>query len=334
MGIKRYVFSAIVLIVLVGIYAVYEFQDVTHSLVFFGVTVTLPIVVWVLLPMVLLAVTTVLHLFAYGMKNYMLNRLISRDYNVFLASAKAALLNEKYDAKYKTKWFKLPNDMLLALKNPRYGSENLENEKLKQICEDIAKVEEEEYVNLKPYKLTSNNPLVVKNSYNQLLNDKDCAMSVIKNCSDLSDDLCKKAFEILVKNASYSEIKRQNIPLSFSHVMTILNRSIEDKDKLFIDDMEIDNLINSTEMNEDEYQEVANLVRDKLNPDMVFTIFEKAYEKNPLAGKAYIYVLLELQMIDKAREVLAKSEEGEYELLKAYLFLRDNGNNIDVKHFV
>ncbi|PID47190.1 MAG: hypothetical protein CR967_05410 [Proteobacteria bacterium] len=334
MGIKRYVFFVVVLIVLFAIYTVYQFQDATYTLAFFGINVTLPIVAWLLLPPVILAILSILHLMFYSMKVYMANRSLAKDYKSFVAASKASLLGKDYKAKFKTKWFKLPNDMLKAMRSSKEGVAKLEDEGLKKVCEDISGVEGEECIDLKSYKLQKDNPLFVQNQLNQLSKDPKMASKILKNCSSLDSELCKKAFDVLVDNASYTEIRRYNLPISPKHLFIILKRNISEEDNLFINDNEIDGFINSVQMNEKEYIELAKIIKDKLNPETIVAMFENLFKKDVAAGKAYIYTLFELQMLDRAREVLENSEEGEFELLKAYLFLRDNWKSIDIEYFL
>ncbi len=333
MGIKKYILFSIVLIALCGLY-VFTFQDGSYSIEFFGVPIILKIAIWVVLPMALLAILSVFHLAFYYAKIAMQNRAIARDYELFVKASKQALLGKEFEPKYKTKWFLVANDMLTALKDAKQGSQKLENEELKKICQDIADINENKCVNIKPYKLDSDNPLVIKNRLNELSENPKAAQEILKNCKSLDDDLCKKAFEVVVNTASYTEIKRYELPLSPEDISVILKRNINKEDDLYINEGDIDNLINEVKMSQDEYLQIAKILKKDINPDTLVTMFEKMFHKDNNAGKAYIYILFELQMLDKAREVLQNTDESEYQEFRTYLFLRDKGQNIDMKLLV
>ncbi len=330
MGIKKYMFFSMALIVLCGVY-VFTFQDASYSIEFFGVPVALKIAVWVVLPMILLAIFSVFHLIFYSFKINMQNRALAKDYEMFLKSAKQALLGENFEPKYKTKWFLDANDMLLALRDAKRGLEVVKNEELKQVCKDVSDIENSEHVNMKFYKLDEKNPLAIKNRLNELEKNPKIASEILRSCESLDSDLAKRAFEILVSTASYTEIKKFNFPLSTKDISVILKRNIDKEDALYINEADIDSLINEVSMSEDEYLQIAKILKKEINPDTLVAMFENIFHKDTNAGKAYFYILFELQMIDKARELLDSTDENEYQEFKTYLFLRDSGQNTDIK---
>lgn len=333
MGIKRYVFFAIIIIALCGVY-VYTFQDGSYSLEFFGIPIALKIAVWIVLPMVLLAIFTILHLTYYYIKISMQRRALAKDYEMFLEYAKSALLGKDFTPQFKTQWFQTPTEMLKAMREAKDGANLLRDEELKKICQDIVSIDDGEFVNIKPYKLDSENPLAIKNRLNELNSEPKKAQEILRNCSSLDSNLCKSAFDSLIKTASYTEIRKYDFPLSPKEVSIILKRNIDKDDDLYISETDIDSLINEVKMGEDEYVKIANLLKREINPETLVAMFEKIFHKDITAGKAYLYILFELQMIDKAREVLQNADEDEYKEFKTYLFLRDNGQNIDLKLLV
>ncbi len=330
---KRYVFFTVVLVVLFAIYLTYQFQESMHTLVFFGINVTLPIALWVILPMLAVSFFSILHLAFYGFKNFLSSKAIAKDKLAFSKIAKSALLKQEFEGKYKTDLFALPEKMLSLLSKPSEG-ESLEDEELKNICSILVELENGEVVNLKPYKLSKDNPLVIKNAFNQLKKDPKSASEVIKTCSNMESELGKAAFDALVQNASYTEIKRHNIPLNADQAITLLKRHIEQDDTLFMADKDIEELLSSSELSESEYVQSAKVLKKKLNPEFLVSIYEKIYNEHSQAVKAYVYVLFELQMLDKAREVLANMDEEDAQAFNSYLFLRDNGRKTDIAYFI
>lgn len=334
MGIKRYIFLMAIVIAVCGIY-VYTFENSTYTLEFFGIPVTLQVALWITLPMVLVMVLSVAHMMFYGMKNYMTNRALGKDRENFISYSKSVLLGEESDVKFKTEWFKLPKEILQAVKNPVIGKSVLEDDDLKKVCEDISSVYDDgEYVNLKSYRLTDENPLNIKNKINQLDKEPKIASDVLRNCKDSESELCQKALNTLINNASYTEISKLNLPLTPLHVKTIVKRSIDKENELFMSEEQLDELLNSVQMSDNQYLEIARMLKKDMNPDALVAMFEKIYHKEAAAGKAYLYILFELQMLDKAREVLASSEDSEYSNFKTYLFLRENNKNADINIFL
>lgn len=334
MGIKRYIFLSIVVIILLGLY-VFTFQTEDYMIEFFGIPVTLPIAVWVVIPMGVIVLFSVLHMMYYGVKAFFINRALVKDQDRFMECAKSLLLKQDCDISYKTEWFKLPTQMLTAVIDAKKGFDILENEQLKKVCEDVNAIENEgEYVDIKSYRLPKDNQITIKNQYNRLKKEPKTAYDIVKSCSDLQTPLCIDAFDVLVSNASYTEIKKSNLPLNATQILTIMKRKNDENDDLFLDDNQVQELVNSIQMSEDEYLNIAKELKESLNPDILVNIFEKIYRENPVAGKAYLYVLFELQMMDEARTMLKQSDESEYEYFRIYLFLRDNNKNVDIDMFL
>lgn len=330
MGVKRYILFSVVLVVALGLY-VYSFQGGSYMLEFFGIPITLPIAAWVILPVVLVIIFSAIHMMYYSMRVFMANRALGKDYETFIESSKAILLGEKFQPKFKTEWFKLPNEMLTAIASPKDGVQKLNNEPLRDICSNIVHIKDGEYIDIKQYKLSKENPLILKNRLNELNSNPKIASDILRSCSDLESPLCAKAFELLLQNASYTEIRKFNFPLNAKHLLILLKRYEDVEDDIYMNEDDVGALMAKVPMSKDEYVEAARLLKRKMNPDNLVAIFDEIYNNNSEAGKGYLYVLFELQMLDRAREILQNSEEEEFKEFRAYLFLRDNGQNTDLK---
>lgn len=334
MGIKRYILLTIVFILAIGLY-VYSFEGASFTLDLFGIPVALPVAVWIIVPVILLMLASTAHMMFYSMKGFMAQRALKKDYETFVQIARAALLGEEHKAAFKTEWFKLPGQVLGAMSfRPDASTADIESEDLTEVCDVLSKINEGEYVDLKKYKLRNDSPLVIANRLNQLNSDPKAAPDVLKSCSLLESDLCKKAFDTLLDNASYTEIKRYNFELSAPMVLAILERFVNEEDDLFMNEDELVELLSSIKMSRDEYISAAKTLKTKLNPDTLIALFEKLYNADNDAADAYLFILFELQIIDKAREVLENSDDDEFEKFKILLFLRDHGKNSNIELFL
>ncbi len=88
MGLKKYIAFSILLIVLVGGY-VYSILPGAYEVKVMEYALTLPIYVWIGLPIALLFIGSLLHMFFYGFKVYLRNRSILRDEENILESIKS-----------------------------------------------------------------------------------------------------------------------------------------------------------------------------------------------------------------------------------------------------
>ena len=83
----------------------------------------------------------------------------------------------------------------------------------------------------------------------------------------------------------------------------------------------------------DDFINLANILKG-FEPDILISIFEALSNRFAEAEEAYIYVLLQLEMIDKAKEILELSSEKEFLKLKAYLSLKESGEHFQIELFI
>ncbi len=333
MGIKKYIIFSLIFLVAVGVY-IYSFNGDTYTLSAFGVPLTLPIALWVVLPALLIAVASVLHMMFYSVKGYFIQRNLQKDYKSFLQYAKMRILGLDGSNEFKTVWYKLPVKMLKhfrfdATKDP----DDIDDEDIKNTILDLKRVEKGESVNLKKYKLPKDNYFVRKNTLNKLAEDKKYAEEILNGCEDKEDEICKKAFEVYATYTTYSNIKKQGFKIDKELFEKLLDRVVDPDDFFSMENDDIFELLKSFEYSKREYIELAKRLKQVLSPEALISLYEKLSAEKELATQAYLYILFEYQMIDKAREVLENSAKNEYEKFKYFLFLRDSGKNFDIDLF-
>ena len=74
MGIKRYILLTLVYIMAIGLY-VYSFNGDYYALDVLGLSLNLPIALWIILPVVALFLSTIFHLVFYNFKTFYINAL-------------------------------------------------------------------------------------------------------------------------------------------------------------------------------------------------------------------------------------------------------------------
>ncbi|MBE0494902.1 MAG: fatty-acid--CoA ligase [Campylobacterales bacterium] len=334
MGIKRYILLSLVFIVAVGLY-VFSFEGAQLSREFFGLSVTLPVALWVIIPSIALVLASVVHMVFYYAKAGLQERARKKDYEHFIDAAKASLLGEESHVGFKSHWFKLPAELLsrMTLK-PDATAEGIEDEELRTVAEVVVRVRQGEVVELKKYKLRQDNPLVMLNKLNQLNTNPKLASEFLKNCVLDETQLCIKAFEVLLQSASYAEIKRLGRPLDETMILDLLRRHADGDDALHMEEIECEALLASPALSKQGLIKAAKILLPILNPDAVVLLFEKLYNARVEACDAFLYVLFELQMIDRVREVLENSDKDDLVKFKLLLFLRDHGKHCDTSLFV
>ncbi len=333
MGFKKYLFLGLLLIAATGVY-VYSLTEEYYSISVAGISLSLPIAVWVILPMVILYIATLIHIMFYGTLGFFRLKKIKKDAEKFLENEKRALLGKKVDGDvYKSEIFKLPGKVLplLNIDPKRYSGYRIHDDSIADILEIKQKIYAGEVVDLSRFNLLPDNALVIKNYENMLKEDKSYAATILRKCSD--KELCKKAAIAMAEYSPISELKKYNVEITEEILYKLIDRIGENNFELSNDKI----LEYAKELNFDS-KKLLNLVKklkDKLSPDERVKFAVALMAKFPEEGAdAYLYTMFDLQMIDKARDFLDNSSKQEYTKYKYLLFLKDNGKNFDIDMFV
>jgi len=333
MGFKRYIVFGLVLVIAVGVY-VYSLTDAEYALTVAGITINLPIAVWIALPAFLLYLFTVIHLMFYGTLGFFRLRKIKNDSKKFLENQKRALLGKNItDNTYKSEVFKLPGAVLplLNIDPKRYMGYRIHDDEVADILEAKQKVYNGEVVDLSKYSLLPDNALMIKNYENMLEKDKSYAATILKNCKD--EGLCKKAALAMAEYSALGELEKYDVKITKEIFYKLLDRIGEENFNLSNDDI----LKYAKELNFDskDLVELSKKLKDKLTPDERVKFAEDLIAAFPdIGGEAYLYTMFDLQLIDKARDYLDNSTKNEYIKFKHLLFLKDSGKNFDIDMFV
>ncbi len=334
MGLKKFVVFGALLLIAMGI-VLYTFIGDDYALPIAGITIKLPVAVWVLFPAFILYLATIAHLMFYGAVNFARLRTIRRDSEKFVENAKRALLGKKVNGEdYKSEVFKLPGAILPLLNIDPKRSEHIRvyDDGIQDILEAKRRVKDGEVIDLAKFNLLSDNALVLQNAENALKKDPTYATTILKKCDDKT--LCQKAHLALGKYASLDEIKKYEVEPTKELFYTLIDRINAKENPIELSDDDIIEFIEKMDFSKDDYIKLAKKLKSKVNPDRLILLFEKLAHQFPhKAGEGYLYVLFDVQMLDNAREYLENSSEEEYPVFKYLLFLKDSGKNFDTDLF-
>ena len=334
MGLKRYIVFGLILIISISTYIYVMVTPSEYAMDILGLHISLPIAVWIAIPLLILYIATIFHMMFYGTLSFFRLQKIKNDAEQFLENEKKALLGKKLENNtYKSEIFQLPGKVLPLLNTDpkRYSDYRVFDDDIADIMDIKQKVYNGEVVDLSKYNLLPDNTLMLKNYENMLKQDKKYASVILKNCID--DNLCHKAAKVLAQYASIAEIEKLNVKIDRDIFNTLINR-------IGTDGFEISNdklieFIKELKFNKDDLVQLVKDLKDKLTPDERVKLAEELLNNFPdSAGEAYLYTMFDLQLIDKAREYLENSSKKEYQKFKHLLFLKDSGKNFDIDIFV
>jgi len=326
MGLKKYIVFSILLIVVVAGYT-YSILPGNYEAKVMEYSLTLPIVVWISLPIILLFLASVLHMFFYGFKGYLGNRAIVKDEENIIEVIKNNLLNKSEVKIFKRSAFKDLSEILSQVNLvPKEGNFTSTNSDVNEIVGKIKDIRDGKYLSPKELKLDIANPLMVQNNINKVNVDEDYSLDILKRPANHSADIIKQAYFVVLGSKSMTTVKKvlPSIKLDKEMILALFKRDAEQSD-FSLSKEEVIKYIRNIEFSKEDFINLAKLYKNNMLPDDLLKIFEEISNTNELALDSYLYVLFEYEMLDAIRDIFASTAQDELLPYKALLDLKDSG---------
>ena len=339
MYLKRYSIAAFIWIALVGWY-VYAY--VTHesiSLDFFGIHMpSLSVALWIVIALFVLYLASFFHMAFYSMLGGFKLRAYEKDFEKIIDAVIEAYLGKKSRSHtFKTDRYKLLGTVLekstLYPKPEIIGATG--NDKIDNVLRLIDAIKRGEVVDLKPYNLRPENPLVIENEKNKIKKGELKVADLLSNSTKYADELCQYAYNEYVKTATLKNILKYKAFLTKESLHTIMARINADESTLTITNEELVELLNKLELTKEDYIELSiTLSKGGMIPEQRMKLFEMLSEEHEKAMDAYLFTLFDLEMLAPADEVLENAQPDEFQNFRAYRALKECGKNFSIYLFI
>ena len=332
MGFKKYFIFSVILIVATFGFA-YGLELGEYELSLFGYSLLLPVSVWLILPISLLAVASMAHILWYGVINYFRKRAIEKDYETIIKMIKSDLLEKNEEYKFKTTEFKNLSSIISQLKIDTKENRFLSvDDELNRVVANVQDVKIGKHVTEKTFKVNENSKLADLNILNKVNEQIDFAVDVLKKPENYSSNIIEQAFENVLKDKSITTMKKlyKNVKLDKNMAKKLFEKDAANNDFGFTQE-EILKIVKDLEYTKNDYLVLAKNYETISKPDQVIALFEKLSTETEDAVSAYLHVLFEFEMIDKVREVLANTKDSEYPSFKALLALKEAGKHYNLE---
>ena len=326
MGLKAYIGFTLLLMLIIGI-VTFGIEAGDYEVKFFDFSLNLPVVAWVLLPMAILFILSLLHLLFYGSVNYFKNRAYLKDEETILDSFKSFLLQKDDKNRLSTHGFKTVFNILSQLKlDVKDTTFTSLDEELNKIVSNIKDIKAGKFVSEKEIKLDSNSELAQQNLKNKINEQADFSLDILKRAEQYSDEIVKLAFFSVLENKAMTTIKKvyENVKLDRQMAYKLFLKDVENIEFGLSKD-EILKIVKALNYSKQEFLTLAKLYKEVLTPDKSIELFEALSEEYEEALDAYLYILCELEMIDKVRDILSGHEKVELLAFRALIDLKDAG---------
>jgi len=332
MGFKKYiVFSALFIAVIYGYTFSLELGD--YKVTILDISLVLPITVWIILPLFVLFLATVAHILFYGLINAFKQRAINKDIETMITLIKSNLLEKNPPKRFKTKAFKelsaVFSQLKLNVKDSTFSSSDAE---LNNLIASIQDIKAGKYVTSKSLKLNEMSGLANQNLINKVNEQVDFSVEVLKKVENFAPNVVRQSFINVIDSKSMTTIKKlyKNVKLDKELARRLFEKDAANNEFGFSSE-EISKIVKDLEYTTEDYLALARNYESILQPDQIIALFEKLSEEIDESTPAYLHVLFEYEMIDKVREIVDTTPEGEYTSFKALLDLKDAGKHYDLE---
>jgi hypothetical protein len=329
MGLKKYILAVVVLLTAVFAYTL-SILPGEYTLDILDYHFTLPISIWVILPALVLAVASILHIVFYGLKNYFSLKAVKKDSESIISLINQRLLNQTSTKIFQNKYLKQLGQILgqldIDISNVDFSSDS---KSINKTVEQILAIKNGKYISSKELKLPLDNPLMIQNLINKVNIDIDFALDVLKNNKKYDFSIVKKAFLKVLESKSMTTIKNlvENLELDSDMLIALLKKDSEQNAEFAMRNELILKLMKKVELSNDQLIVIARNYKKTISPEQIIKLYEELTEYKEEYMPAYLFVLAEYEMIDKMRDILENSASHELIIYKALVDLKDAGKN-------
>ena len=326
MRLGLYFIAAIILMAIVGIF-VYSINPDNYTVSQFGQSLTIPIAVWVVLPMVALMTASAVHMMFYGTKNFFKFKKWEKDTASLDDALYWSLLNEPKAHKFNLPILKQTASLLDVSCVKVDGAIDDISDKLRGALSLVSEIDRGEYVDLQARKLekvlSKDNPLVIQNLMNRLEKEDTFAETVLQSKASYSDELFNLALKKFSVATTFPKAKKYVNLYNKESFFVLLNRVKEETGLGLTKDI-LDEFIVALEEKLvcSDYLNIATLMMNELSPTENLKLWREYESKYNDAQIAYLYLLFDYEMIDKAGDYLAEHEESDFKRFRALYDLK------------
>ncbi|WP_309496555.1 hypothetical protein [Sulfurovum sp.] len=317
MRLGLYIFAALVLIMIVGGLA-YSVNPEYYRVEM--VNISLPVAAWIVMPMLLLFLFTLGHMFFYGLKNYFLLKRWHKDTNTLEDALYWSLVNEPKEQSYTID--EVGNAAVLLGKASIDVSDDVAGltPRLARVVNIIRKIKSGQYIDLKEEKMSKvfkpGNPILIQNRLNCLESDDEFVEGVMKATNDYSEVVQKEALQIFAQKVDFIKARKYAKVYDVPNFLAMLER-ITPHDKLGLTIDILAEFVEALKLKCEDYIKVAIITKKYFRPEENLNLFRNYQKEDEKAQNAYLYLLFEYELIEQASNYLDEQEEDEFVKFRA-----------------
>jgi len=336
MRLGLYIFAALTLTVIMGVYA-YTINPNNYIVEVLGVNFNFPVAVWFILPTALLLVFTIIHMVFYSLKGYFKLKKWHRDAATLDDALYWSMVKEPKEQKYAIP--EIASSAALLGKSDLTVLDGVDglSPRLSKAINLINKIKNGEYVDLKEHKMAKvfneGNPLLIQNRLNRLLSDDKFVEEVMKSSSSYSDQVRAQALEIFAGKETFFKARKYHKIFDVKNFFVMLNRAKHEEDAELTSDI-LDDFVSALKLSCQDYANIANITKKIFRPDENLALFKKYQQDDQKAQSAYLYLLFDYELMDEVSAYLDEHDPTDFIKARALLDLKKDNKNYKLEDLI
>ncbi len=314
MRLALYIFVTFALIAVVAAFT-YTINPDHYVIELMGINFSFPVAVWMVLPMLLIFIFTLLHMLIYGLKNYFILKKWQKDASTLEDALYWSLINEPKEQKYGLDVVRSSASLLAkASLNITDTIEGL-TPRLTRVVNIIQKVKNGEYVDFKEEKMSkvfnANNPILTQNYLNRLQSDDKFIEDVLRSTSQYPEVVKAEALDLFARKENFAKARKYVKVFDTKSFITMLERVTEENKLEFTPEI-LSEFVEVLDMGCQDFIKIASVTKKYFNPDENLALFRGYQLENPKAQNAYLYLLFEYELLEQVATYLSEQEDDEF----------------------
>ncbi|PHS39403.1 MAG: hypothetical protein COB07_06525 [Sulfurovum sp.] len=319
MRLGLYTFAALVLMGIIGA-VTYSINPHHYVLELMGINFTFPVAVWIVLPMFILFLFTLGHMFVYGLKNYFKLKKWHKDTQTLEDALYWSLVNEPKEQKYGIE--DIRNSARLLTKASISVSDNIDGltPRLSRVVNIIRKIKNGEYIDLKEEKMAKvfhkGNPILMQNRLNCLKTDDSFVEEVMKATSEYTKIVQAEALDIFAATKNFTEARKYVKVFDTKSFFLMLNR-VDSANDLELTPEVLTDFVKALDLTCQDFIQIAYVTKKYFKPEENLLLFRSYQLENNKAQNAFLYLLFEYELLEQVTAYLDEHEETEFVKFRA-----------------
>lgn len=334
MAFKYYPITVLILGLLVGVH-IYNLTSSTilWSIPFTEISYEMPIALYVVMVIYAFFIISLVFIFGERMSVFLEANALRGDKKTLIKKIKNKII-ERNDEKLvlKTELFKDLGSVIDSLDIVPKSHSNCANNDVKKLLAMYENLQNGEEIDVHKFNIPQTSPLFTLNTKNSIAKNYKNGLPILKNKNYIYE-LKKCAFLALLANADSKEIEKYKDSISYDKDIAFAIIEAHLANKITLNAQEIVQICKNAKFGKDDYLLCAKNMKGKNDPNAWIKLFENLADNDDSAEEAYLFVLLDLEMLQEVKNRLKSQPSYEHLNVRAYLDLKAAGKSYPTELF-